>query len=75
MSSTDPPPLRFSDTRVLVRWGARVILPIGGLTVVLALLLPRPEPALAAGLGGSAAIVVVSMVSILRLRLPRVLPP
>jgi hypothetical protein len=63
---------RFSDARVTVRWGLRIVLPIPVAVVVVGLLLPRPEPALAAGIFGAALLVGVTIFGLFRLRIPRV---
>jgi hypothetical protein len=63
---------RFSDARLTMRWVVGLVLPLFTLTLLAALLLPRPEPALAVGGLGAGSIVVVATVGVLFGRPPRV---
>jgi hypothetical protein len=63
---------RFSDARVTIRWALAVVLPLIVAIVFVAFLVPRPEPALAVGLLGAAALVAATIFGILGVRIPRV---
>jgi hypothetical protein len=71
MTGTSSVP-RFSDARVTVRWGLGIVLPILVAVVLVALLLPRPEPALAVGIFAAALLAGVTIFGLFRLRIPRV---
>jgi hypothetical protein len=70
--ASDPPRPRFSDARVTFRWVFGLILPIVVTTIIAALLLPQPEPALAVALFGGAMLVTLAVYGVLRVRPPLV---
>ena len=72
--SADPTVPRYSDARVTKRGLVGVLCPVVGFIVVASLLLPRPEPALGAGLLGSALLIVVVVLGVTRVRLRPVRP-
>jgi len=53
--TASPPLPRFSDARVTLRWLA-FLAPVVVVSSAIVWFLPRPEPALAASLGGAAAL-------------------
>jgi hypothetical protein len=65
---------RFSDARRTVRWLGAIVLPLIVGTIVVTLVVRRPEPALAVGLVGASLIAAVVFLGVLWGRPPRVEP-
>jgi hypothetical protein len=55
---------RFSDARLTIRWLTIGVVPLVVALVVVALLLPRPEPALLVGVAGAGLLLGVALASI-----------